>query len=148
MEAKKISFKIRNAKSHYKDAPNIIRPDPKHAPEWYQDCDYSCWHELIIVFSSIWWIGNKISCLTILFVRILKYFWKYQNPSVLNADGMACASPRYVFCRKLKENMSFWHIATKVLVVLSPCITFGQDREIIICTVDSHRRARERRKGR
>jgi hypothetical protein len=92
---------------------------------------------------------KKIPCLTIFFVGILKYFWKYQYPSVLNADGTACASSRYVFCRKLKENLSFWHISPKVLVVLSPCNTFGRDREIIICTVvDSHRQARERTKGR
>ena len=60
--------------------------------------------------------------LTIFFVLILKYLWKYQNPSVLIVDVMAWARPRYAFCRKLKENLSFWHIATKVPVVFSPCI--------------------------
>ena len=34
-----------NANHYIKDAPNI-GPDPKHAPEWYQDCYYRCWHEL------------------------------------------------------------------------------------------------------
>jgi len=58
---------------------------------------------------------------TIFFVLTLKYFWKYQNPSVLNVEVMACERPRYVFCKKLNENLSFWHIETNVPVVLSPC---------------------------
>jgi hypothetical protein len=82
-----------------------------------------------------------------LFVRILKYLWICQNPSVLNADGTACASPRYVVCKKLKENLSFWHIATKVLVVFSPYITLVKtENHYMDC--DSHRRARKRRPGR
>jgi len=44
----------------------------------------------------------------------------YQNPNVLIVDVIACASPRYVFWRKLKENLSFWQIATSVPVVLRP----------------------------
>lgn len=74
---------------------------------------------------------HNLSCLTIFFVLILKYLWKYQNPSVLIVDVMACARPRYVFCRKLKENLSFWHIATKVPVVFSPCI-------VLVDTGDYH----------
>jgi hypothetical protein len=50
----------------------------------------------------------------------LKYFWKYQKPKVLSVDVTAWARPRYVFCRKLKENLSFWQIATSVPVVLRP----------------------------
>jgi hypothetical protein len=40
---------------------------------------------------------------------------------VLIVDVMAWARPRYVFCRKLKENLSFWQIETRVPVVLRPC---------------------------
>ena len=39
---------------------------------------------------------------------------------MLIVDVIACDSPRYVFCRKLKENLSFWQIDTSVPVVLSP----------------------------
>ena len=91
---------------------------------------------------------NNVSCLTIFFVLILKYLWKYQNPSVLIVDVMACARPRYVFCRKLKENLSFWHIATKVPVVFSPCIMLVETEKLSYKIGDLHRQARRRRKGR
>ena len=44
----------------------------------------------------------------------------YQNPNVLIVDVIACERPRYVFCRKLNSNLSFWHIETSVPVVLRP----------------------------
>lgn len=58
----------------------------------------------------------------IFFVLIFQYFWIYQNPNVLAVDVIACAKPRYVFCRKLNENLSFWHIKTRVPVVFRPCV--------------------------
>lgn len=40
----------------------------------------------------------------------------------LMVDVIACASPRYVFSRNEKENLSFWQMDTSVPVVLRPCI--------------------------
>jgi hypothetical protein len=44
----------------------------------------------------------------------------YQKPRVLIVEVIACARPRYVFCRKEKLNLSFWQIETSVPVVLRP----------------------------
>jgi hypothetical protein len=51
---------------------------------------------------------------------------------------MACARPRYVFCRKLKENLSFWHIATKVPVVFSPCIVLLEIENLLYIKLETH----------
>ena len=56
----------------------------------------------------------------IFFVLIFHHFWMYQKPSVLAVDVIACASPRYVFCRNENENLSFWQIDTSVPVVFRP----------------------------
>jgi hypothetical protein len=59
--------------------------------------------------------------ITIFFVLIFQYLWIYQNPSVLMVDVIACARPRYVLYRKEKENLSFWQMETRVVVVFKPC---------------------------
>lgn len=57
---------------------------------------------------------------TIVFVGIFQYLWIYQKPKVLMVDVIACARPRYVFCKKLNWNLSFWQIDIKVPVVFKP----------------------------
>lgn len=52
---------------------------------------------------------------------ILRQRWMYQKPSVLAVLVIACASPRYVFCRNENANLSFWQIDTSVPVVFRPC---------------------------
>lgn len=69
---------------------------------------------------------------TIFFVLIFQYLWIDQNPKVDAVDVMAWAKPRYVFCRKLKENLSFWQIDTSVPVVFRPCI---EDQQLMVWEV-------------
>ena len=103
-------------------SPKLLSPDPEHAPERYQDAEHIRNDELIKNKIQPQFCGTAagVSELAIFLVEILKYFWRYQNPKVLIVDVIACDSPRYVFCRKLKENLSFWQIDTSVPVVLSP----------------------------
>ncbi len=105
-----------------KGLPDFIRPDSNHSPERYQDRDDIRNHKLCVrkPISPSGCYKQKPS-LTIRFVLIFQYLWIYQKPSVLAVEVIAGANPRYVFCKKLNWNLSFWQIDTRVPVVFNPC---------------------------